>query len=264
MDILRKSMAPICDKAWEEINDRAKEVLTSVLSARKFVDVDGPKGWDFPALSLGRVDVPTEQNGDVQYGIHQVLPLTEARIPFELNIWELDNVARGAKDINLDNMEEAARKMAHFEEDAIYNGFKAGHIKGLKECSDHESITLPEDDDEIIQVISEGIATLKVASVEGPYSLVLNTELWQRFNSSGKGYPLRKRVERLLDGGSIIMAPYIKDAFMVSERGGDFEMVIGQDISIGYESHNQKTVQLYLTESFTFHVIDPAAVVVLK
>lgn len=263
MDILRKSMAPICEKAWEEINENAAEVLTSVLSARKFVDVEGPKGWDFPALSLGRVDVPNGQNGDVQYGIHQVLPLIETRIPFELNIWELDNVARGAKDIDLDNMEEAARKLARFEEDAIYNGFKSGHIKGIKECSEHDPLTLPDDDDEIIAVISEGIAKLKAASVEGPYSLVLNTEQWQRFNSSGKGYPLRKRVESLL-GGSIIMAPYIEDAYLVTERGGDFEMVIGQDISIGYESHNQKTVQLYFTESFTFQCVDPAAVVVLK
>lgn len=263
MDILRKSMAPICDKAWEEINESAVEVLTSVLSARKFVDVEGPKGWDFPALSLGRVDVPKGQNGEVQYGIHQVLPLIETRIPFELNIWELDNIARGAKDIDLDNMEEAARKLARFEEDAIYNGFKPGNIKGIKECSDYDPLSLPNDDDEIISVISEGIAKLKAGSIEGPYSLVLNTELWQRFNSSGKGYPLRKRVESLL-GGSIIMAPYIDDAYLVSERGGDFEMVIGQDISIGYESHNQITVQLYFTESFTFQVVDPAAVIVLK
>jgi uncharacterized linocin/CFP29 family protein len=263
MDILRKSMAPICDKAWEEIYDTAKEVLSSVLSARKFVDVDGPRGWDFPALSLGRVDVPGGQNGEVQYGIHQVLPLIETRVPFELNIWELDNIARGAKDIDLDNMEEAARKLARFEEDAIYNGFKAGNIKGIKDCSDHEALTLPDDDDEIIGVISEAIAKLKTASVEGPYSLVLNTEQWQRFNSSGKGYPLRKRVESLL-GGSIIMAPYIDNAYLVSERGGDFEMVIGQDISIGYESHNQKSVQLYFTESFTFQCVDPAAVVILK
>jgi uncharacterized linocin/CFP29 family protein len=60
------------------------------------------------------------------------------------------------------------------------------------------------------------------------------------------------------------VAPYIKDAYTVSEHGGDFEVVIGQDISNGYESRNQKTVQPYFTESFTFQVVDPSAVVVLK
>jgi uncharacterized linocin/CFP29 family protein len=263
MDILRKSMAPICDEAWEEINENAIKVFTSVLSARKFIDVEVPKGWDFSALAMGRLEIPTGQSGDVHYGIRQVLPLIEARVPFELNIWELDNIVRGTKNIDLDNMEEAARKLARFEEDAIYKGFKPGHIKGIKECLHHDSLKLPADDDEIVEGISEAIVRLKTASVEGPYSLVLNARQWKRFNSSGKGYPLQKRVENLL-GGSIIMAPYVEDAYLISERGGDFEMVIGQDISIGYESHTQKAVQLYFTESFTFHVINPDAVVLFK
>ncbi len=263
MDILRKSLAPICDTAWGEINQTATEVLTSVLSARKFMDVDGPKGWEYAALPLGRIGTPADQQGKVKYGINQVLPLVEARVPFELNIWELDNVARGARDTDLDNLEEAARNIARFEEDAIYKGFKNGHIKGLKESSDYAPVGLPEKDEDILGVVSGAMAQMKAASIEGPYSLVLNTNLWQRFNSYGRGYPLRKQIEGLL-GGSIIMAPFIDDAYMVSERGGDFKLVIGQDISIGYESHNQKTVQLYFTESFTFQVIEPAAVLVLK
>ncbi|MGQ1888896.1 family 1 encapsulin nanocompartment shell protein [Thermophagus sp. OGC60D27] len=263
MDILRKSMAPICDKAWDQINSTAVEVFTSVLSARKFVDVDGPKGLNFSAVSLGRLHVPENQKEEVQYGMHQVLPLVETRVPFELNIWELDNMARGAKSIDLNNLEEAARKLARFEENAIYNGFNPSGIKGLSQAADFDPIALPENDEAFIKTISEAVAKFKNASIQGPYSLVLNMALWERFNASGKGYPLRKRVEVLL-GGAVIAAPFIDGAFMVSERGGDFELTIGQDISIGYESHNSKTVQLYFTESFTFRVIDPAAVIPFK
>ncbi len=263
MDILRKSMAPISDKAWEEINDTAVDVLTSVLSGRKFLDVEGPKGWDFSALSTGRINVPANQKGTVKYGIHQVMPLVEARIPFELNIWELDNVARGAEDIDLDALEDAAREVAKFEEKAIYEGFKAGSIAGLKNSSDYDTFPFPEAAEDILDVVSMGVSKMKTASVEGPYSLVLSTERWQKVNSFIRGYPLRRQLENLL-GGSIIMAPYVKESYLVSERGGDFRLVLGQDLSIGYESHNNKTVQLYFTESFTFQVIDPAAVLVLK
>lgn len=263
MDILRKSMAPISDAAWEEINETAIEVLTSVLSGRKFLDIEGPKGWDYAALSTGRIDVPANQKGTVKYGIHQVLPLVEARVPFELNIWELDNVARGAEDIDLDAMEDAAREIAKFEENAIYEGFKAGNIAGLKNCSDYEAMTFPAAGEEIASVIATAVSKLKAASIEGPYSLILNTEKWQKVHSYVKGYPLTKQLENLL-GGSIIMAPYVKESYLVSERGGDFRLALGQDISIGYESHNNKTVQLYFTESFTFQVIDPAAVIVIK
>jgi len=263
MDILRKSLAPISDQAWEEINETAVDVLTSVLSGRKFLDVEGPKGWDFAALSTGRISVPANQKGAVKYGIHQVLPMVEARIPFELDIWELDNVARGAEDIDLGAMEDAAREIAKFEEKAIYEGFKAGGINGLKTSSDHDTLTFPDAAEDILSVVSLAVSQMKKASIEGPYTLVLSTERWQMVNSHLRGYPLSKQLENIL-GGSIIMAPYVKESFLVSERGGDFRMVLGQDLSIGYESHNNKTVQLYFTESFTFQVIDPAAVIVLK
>ncbi len=263
MDILRKSKAPISTEAWEEINETAVDVLTSVLSGRKFLDVEGPKGWDFAALSAGRIHVPANQKGPVKFGTHQVMPLVEARIPFKLDVWELDNVARGAKDIDLDAMEDAARDIAKFEEKAIYEGFKQGNIKGLKDNSDYDPIPFPDAAEDILNAISLGISKMKTASIEGPYSLVLNTERWQKVNSFIRGYPLRRQLENLL-GGSIIMAPYVKESFLVSERGGDFRLVLGQDLSIGYESHNNKTVELYFTESFTFQVIDPAAVVVLE
>lgn len=263
MDILRKSLAPISGPAWEEINETAVDVLTSVLSARKFIDIEGPKGWDYAALSEGRLNVPANQKGDVKYGINQVMPLVESRLPFELNIWELDNAERGCEDIELDNLENAARKIAQFEENIIYEGLSKANIKGLKEASEHKKISFPDNGNDILAAVTKGIAQMKKASIEGPYSLVLNSDKWEKVQSFVQGYPLTKRLENML-GGSIIMAPYVKDAFLVTERGGDFKMVIGQDLSIGYESHNNKVVQLYFTESFTFKILDPKAVLVFE
>ncbi|MEX0982798.1 MAG: family 1 encapsulin nanocompartment shell protein [Bacteroidales bacterium] len=51
---------------------------------------------------------------------------------------------------------------------------------------------------------------------------------------------------------------------LVSERGGDFELSIGQDISIGYDGHDSDKVKLYFTESFMFRIIGPEAFTVLK
>ncbi len=263
MDILRKSMAPISDKAWEEINETAVDVLTASLSGRKFMDVEGPKGMDYAALPTGRLDVPANQKNPVKYGIHKVLPLVETRIPFELNIWELDNAARGAADIDLEPLEVAAREIAKFEEHAIYEGFKPGNITGLKNSSDYPAIPFPDKSEDILGAVSQGISRMKEAAIEGPYSLVLNTSRWQQVNAFLKGYPLRRQLDNLL-GGKIIHAPHVKDAYLVTERGGDYRLVLGQDISIGYESHSSKTVQLFFTSSFTFQAIDPAAVVIMK
>jgi uncharacterized linocin/CFP29 family protein len=46
-----------------------------------------------------------------------------------------------------------------------------------------------------------------------------------------------------------------------SQRGGDAELTLGRDMSIGYHSHDERTVRLYFTESFTFRVVGPEAVV---
>lgn len=262
MDILRTSLAPICTAAWKEINQTAIDALSTALSARKVVDVEGPMGLQYAALPIGRINVPDNQPGELKYGIHQVLPLVEARIPFELNIWELDNAARGANDINLDALEEAVAKIAQFEESVIYEGFNDAYIKGLKDSSFCKPIPFPENQKEVLGAITHALADFKLNSVAGPYSLVVNSEKWQAINSIVDGYPLRKQLENLL-GGSIILAPHVKDSFIISQRGGDFRLVIGQDVSIGYDSHNSKTVKLYLTESFTFQVIEPKAVAVL-
>lgn len=264
MDILRKSLAPISDQAWEEIYEEARETLETNLSARKFIDVDGPKGMDFAAVTLGELEIPGRQgNKDVKYGIHKLLPLVEARIPFELDIWELDNVARGNEDIDLDNLQEAALKMARFEENAIYHGFKQGKIEGLLNSSEHSAVEIPEDMDKLVEVLSQAIIRFEQKGIHAPFHLVVGPQLFQKINSHMRGYPLRRQVEAIIKG-DIILAHGIEGGMLVADEEGCFRLTLGQDFSIGYESHTNKKVQLYLTESFTFQVLDPAAIMVLK
>lgn len=264
MDILRRSLAPISQDAWNEIEEQAKIVLTNVLTARKFVDVDGPHGIDHAAVNLGRLELPEGQKEDeVRFGINRVQPLMETRKSFKLDIWELDNAVRGAEDVDLEGLENAAKQIAEFEENAIYNGFDKSCIKGLNSASDHETMTFPEEDKKILKTIADAINKMKESSVEGPFTLVLGTEKWQKIMVHGGGYPLYKQVQDLM-GGEIILNPSIKEGYLLSTRGGDFKLTLGQDFSIGYESHNEKEVQLFLTESFTFQVLEPAAVIAFK
>jgi len=64
-------------------------------------------------------------------------------------------------------------------------------------------------------------------------------------------------------GGPIVWAPGMNGGVVVSLRGGDFLLDSGQDLSIGYESHDADSVQLYLEESFSFRVATPEAAVPL-
>jgi uncharacterized linocin/CFP29 family protein len=63
----------------------------------------------------------------------------------------------------------------------------------------------------------------------------------------------------------LIWAPALKEgAVLLSTRGGDYELTVGQDLSIGYASHDRTTVELYLTESFTFRVLEDKAAILLR
>ena len=258
MDILKRSLAPITDEAWTEIQEQAKKTLTSTLTARKFVDVVGPKGWDYTVVSTGRLTIPEHQAKDgVKYGIYQAQPLIETRVPFELDIWELDNIVRGARDIELQPVIDAARKAALFEEQAIYHGFKEGAIAGIIASIEHKALPMTDNPSGFLQALVKGVATLTQSSVGGPYAFVVNPDIWAAMSGSIQGYPLTKRVENIT-GGPTILCPAIQDALLVSVRGGDLELIIGQDFSIGYEAHDSKKVTLFLTESFTFRVLDPS------
>jgi uncharacterized linocin/CFP29 family protein len=131
VDILKRELAPIPAEAWAEIDAQATRSLTAILSARKVVDVTGPMGTDFPGVPEGRLDYPKKQPKDgLSYGIHKVHHLVETRIPFELDVNEMDNVVRGAKDVDLSNLEEAAKNIALFEEKVVYHGLAEANIIG--------------------------------------------------------------------------------------------------------------------------------------
>ncbi len=266
MDILKKELAPITSKAWDAINDEAKNVLNNVLSARKFVDVSGPHGWDKGAVSLGRLNINDKGKGGVKYGVNQVQPLIEARVQFELNIWELDNIIRGEENIDLDPVKEAAKSIAKFEENAIYQGFKEGNITGLKDSSEHHPLHFPDNPDDWLKEIATGMNEFKNVGVGGPFSLVLSEDKWGEIISHIKGGQPLQNVIKSATGGSIIVSPFLKDeeGYMVSEQDGAFELTLGSDLAIGYETHNSKTIQLFITESFTFRVIDPTAFIVIR
>lgn len=261
MDILRRSYAPISTEAWAQIDDIARQALATSLSARRFVDVIGPLGLECASVALGRLSVPEEQSRTgVGYGVHQVLPLVETRIGFKLEQWELDNVGRGAKDIQLDSLVDAARKIAAFEENAIYHGFAPSGIVGIHSCVVGKPIKMPLDPTGCIDAVGEAQVALVRRGVEGNSALVASPKLWKLLARNTEGGTLKGLIQGQI-GGPVVLSETVTDGLLVSLRGGDLELTIGQDLAIGYLNHDPKGISLYLTESFTFRVVAPEAIV---
>ena len=266
MNHLFRSKAPISEAAWAEINDEATTALKELLAGRRIVDVTGPLGWDHTAEATGRVDrVDGPEGLEVESRVRKVLPLVEFRTPFTLSRAELDAIDRGAFDADLDPVRFAARRAAMAEDRAIFHGYAQAGIGGLLSDSPHEPVTISDDYDAYPSHVATAVARLKLAGVTGPYALAMGPRCYAGVveQSEMGGYPVIKHLGLILDG-PVIFAPGIDGAAVVSLRGGDFELVLGQDLSIGYLDHDRDSVELYLEESFTVKVGAPEAAVYLS
>ena len=265
MSHLLREHAPITEAGWTLIDDEARERLTPALAARKLVDFAGPLGWEHSAANLGRTRPLADAPGDgVTAAQRQVLPVVELRAPFSLSRDELRDADRGAEDVDLDALDAAAHRIAIAENRAVFHGWEAAGITGIAEASTHDPIPLGEDCARYPRHVARAVDALLSAGVGGPYGLALGPEAHTRVleTSEHGGYPLLDHLRKIV-GGPLVWAPGVQGAVVVSQRGGDFLLETGEDLSIGYDSHDAASVELYLVESLTFRVAGADAAVVL-
>ena len=111
------------------------------------------------------------------------------------------------------------------------------------------------------ETIAQALGKLRAAGVNGPYSVVLSAEAYTLVSETrDHGYPVLQHIQRLVTD-EIVWAPAIDGAFVLTTRGGDFALHVGQDVSIGYLSHTDTSVRLYLEETLTFVLATSEAVV---
>lgn len=263
MNNLHRELAPISDKAWAQIEEEASRTLKRHLAARRVVDVPDPKGLALAAVGTGHLHQIQSPGDGVHAAQREAQAIVELRVPFELTRQAIDDVERGAVDSDWSPLKEAARKIAFAEDRTVFDGYAAAGIQGIREGSSNPGVALPSNVRGYPGAIAQAVSQLRLAGVNGPYALVLGADAYTAASGgSDEGYPVFHHIERIVDGG-IIWAPAIKGGFVLSTRSGDFELDIGQDISIGYTSHSGTSVELYFQESFTFRLLTTEAAVVL-
>jgi uncharacterized linocin/CFP29 family protein len=263
---LLREHAPITEAAWREIDTEARERVTPALAARKLVDFAGPLGWDHSATNLGRIAaLDGEPVEGVSASQRRVLPLVELRAPFTVSRAELRDLDRGAEDVELDALDAAAQRIAVAENRAVFHGLEPAGISGIAASSTHPPIPLGEDAcDSYPTYAARAVEMLLSVGIVGPYGLALSPDGYTGVIETTErgGYPLFDHLRKIVSG-PLVWAPGLTGAAVVSLRGGDFLFESGQDLSIGYERHDDELVHLYLEESFSFRVATPEAAVAL-
>jgi uncharacterized linocin/CFP29 family protein len=263
MSHLLREQAPITEAGWSLLDDEARERLAPALAARKLVDFSGPRGWTHSATNLGRAESVDGPEG-IDAALRRVLPLVEARAPFSVARSELADADRGADDVDLGELDQAAHQLAVAENAAVFHGWEAAGITGIAQASTNDAIPLGEDSERYPRHVAMAVDALRGAGIDGPYGMALGPEAHTNVleTSQHGGYPLLEHLREIL-GGPLVWAPGVEGAVVVSVGGGHFLFECGEDVSVGYESDDADAVRLYLEESFSFRIATPEAAVAL-
>jgi uncharacterized linocin/CFP29 family protein len=263
MNNLHRELAPISDAAWAQIEAETSRTLKRYVGGRRVIDVVGPGGTGLSAIGTGHLQTIAPPAEGIVARQREVKALVELRAPFDLNRQTIDDVERGASDSDWQPAKDAARQIAFAEDGAIFDGYDAAGIRGIRQGTSNPIVALPPDVRDYPKAIAEALSQLRLVGVNGPYAVVFGADAYTALaETSDHGYPVLEHVKRLVKD-EIIWAPAIAGGFVMTTRGGDFVLHIGQDVSIGYSSHTDTAVRLYLQETLTFILLTAEAVVAL-
>src|ERR1700761_8222695 len=161
MNNLHRGLAPISDAAWAQIEEEASRTLKRHLAARRVVDVQGPKGADFSAVGTGHLNQIESPGEGIQAAQRVAKALVELRVPFELTRAAIDDVGRGATDSDWGPVKEAARKIAFAEDRAVFEGYAAGGIQGVRQGASNPVLTLPANVKAYPSVVAQAVSQLR-------------------------------------------------------------------------------------------------------
>ncbi|MHB1517395.1 MAG: family 1 encapsulin nanocompartment shell protein [Acidimicrobiales bacterium] len=263
MNHLMRELAPVTDIAWEQIEEEATRSIKHFVAARRLVDFGGPHGWTHSAVDTGRVGrLESSPHGDVEASARVVIPLVELRSPFVVDRTELATADRGARDVDLEPVSDAAKTAALAEDHLVFHGLAEAGVAGLVPSSPHPEIAIGDDYGRYPEHVAAAVSALRAANVGGPYAIALGSRCFTGVAETTEhgGYPVFEHIRHIL-GGPIVWAPAVEGAVVMSQRGGDFELTVGQDFSIGYRSSDAESVQLYVEESLAFRITTPEAAV---
>ena len=191
MNNLHRELAPISDAAWAQIEEEASRTLKRYLAGRRVVDVQGPAGTMLSAVGTGHLRNISAPGDGILARQREVKALVELRVPFELDRQMIDDVERGANDSDWQPTKDAAKKIAFAEDGAIFEGYEAGGIQGIRQGTSNPVVTLPADVANYPDAIAHALSELRIAGVNGPYSVVLGAEPYTAVaEARDHGYPV--------------------------------------------------------------------------
>jgi uncharacterized linocin/CFP29 family protein len=261
MAYLSRTQAPFGDAIWELIDAAAVKAARDRLTARRFLDVDGPYGSGLTTIEVGN-DGYCRQPGPDEAGavIGRAVSVPMLRKSFKLSLRRLAAYLDNGMPFDLAPVEQAAEAVAAREEETIYSGQPDFGVEGLLTAKGRSHIDGGDwsDLDRVLTDVIAAVTRLDDAGLRGPYALVLAPAL---YNGLFRRYPgsnllQLEHLRRLFDRG--VHKASIEGGVVVDPRVGP--LIVGQDLETGFIAQDGIHCELYLSESIVLRLDDPQAI----
>ena len=267
MEWLRRAAAPFSEKVWKEVDEIAAAMFKQTVVARRILDFEGPRGWNYVATQLGSfkpAQMP-KSSGNVRFSIPDVILLTELRADFAIPWSDIDIFERGGPTLQTKSIEEAARQIGLAEDTLVFSG--SSSTPGILKAPDSPRVRLSDwsHSGHVVADLLAAVEKLDTLGVKGPYEAVLaphNYYAYLRQTGEGGVYPAAKQLGIVLQ--KVHNSPVIDGAVLFSTRGGDFLITVGGDFTVGYRAHDDKAVHLFCVETIAAQLLTPEAVCVIR
>jgi len=262
---LNRESNPLPAQVWNEIDNAAVQAMREILSARRFMDLEGPYGVGMTSLEVGADEFCREPAEDEAAAVlSRAISVPMLRKNFKLSIRQVEAHLHMGQRFESSPIEDAAEAVARREEDFIYNGSPSFGVEGLLTARGRNAVTMGDWSkvEQSINDVLKAVETLDKAGFYGPYALALPprdyNNLFKRY--VGTDMLQHDHLRRLCKLG-IYKAP-IENAVLVDARVG--KLVVGQDAMAGYSSNDGIHYHLFISESIVPLLIEHKAICTLS
>lgn len=261
MDYLNRNQAPFGADLWDGLDEAAVAAARDMLTARRFLDVDGPYGVGLTSVELGNDDYCREPApGEAGAVMSRAISVPMLRRSFQLSIRRIAAAMDKGHPLDLSPIEAAAEAVAAREEEFVYYGNKDFGLPGLLTVDGRNKLKGGDwsKTDQALQDVLSAVNALDASRFRGPYALALSPGL---YNTLFRRYENTDMLQlehlgRLCTVG-IFKAP-IEGGALVDPRAG--KLIVGQDLRAGYTGQDGVHHQMYVSESMVLRLDSADAV----
>lgn len=265
MQYLNREHANFPEGIWERIDDAAAHAARDLLTARRFLELEGPYGIGLTAIEVGEDNFCREpQPEDAAAITSRAISVPMLRKSCKLSIRRVEAYQHMGQPLDLRSVEAAAEAVARREEEFIYYGQKDFGLAGLLTADGRHEVN-GGDWSKVEQVLNDVLTAVDLlddSGCHGPYALALApthfNQLFRRYE--GTDMLQLEHLRRLCELG-VYKAP-IAGAVLLDGHVG--KLVLGQDIQTGFSSNDGIYYHLFVSESIVLRLEEPEAICTLK